>query len=384
VHLKYFDQCATIVAQNSHNFEPKLSTMIKPSLFFLTLFLLISASGVFAQDNPCGIDGVVVDASNFEYAPDALMIEPGETVVWVNMGGTHDVNGVSSSIGSAWDNPETFSLGSVVGSAEGVCIGAYTFTVEGLYNYDCSIGSHAENGMVATIQVTLPKPPPTTVWDIIVESESHTILEAAVIAAELDVALNGEGPLTVFAPTDAAITTMIELMGMTLESFLAYEFLEETLLNHVVGSQLMSSDFEDNQTIPTLLEGNTLFVTLPSGMLHINDAMVVTPDLTADNGVVHAINAVLLPSIPFSVTETADHMELTLFPNPVSDGTLQLTGDWRLGSQLRILDAQGRLIEQEILRSNQLIWDISTWPVGMYTLSVVSETRQQSQQFIVH
>ena len=146
----------------------------------------------------------------------------------------------------------------------------------------------------------------------------------------------------------------------------------------------MSSDFEDNQMLTTLLAGNDLLVTLPSGMLHINGAMVITPDLTADNGVVHAINAVLLPSIPFSVTETADHMELTLFPNPVSDGTLQLTGDWRLGSQLRILDSQGRLIEQEILRSNQLSWDISAWPVGVYTLSVVSETRQQSQQFIIN
>jgi hypothetical protein len=145
----------------------------------------------------------------------------------------------------------------------------------------------------------------------------------------------------------------------------------------------MSGDFEDNQMLTTL-EGSDVTVTLPSGMLHINDAMVITPDLTADNGVVHVINAVLLPSIPFSVTETAGHMEIAVFPNPVSDGTLQLTGDWRLGSQLRILDSQGRIIEQEILRSNQLTWDISTWPAGVYTLWVVSEVRQQSQQFIIN
>ncbi len=155
---------------------------MKSPYFLLASFILICTSGVFSQVNPCGIDGVVVETSNFEYAPDLLMIEPGETVVWVNMGGTHDVNGVSSTIGAAWDNPETFSLDAVVGSAEGVCIGAYTFTVEGLYNYDCSIGNHATNGMVATIQVTLPKPPPTTVWDIIVESENHTFFESAVIA----------------------------------------------------------------------------------------------------------------------------------------------------------------------------------------------------------
>lgn len=352
---------------------------MKLTYFFLASLILICTSGVYAQVNPCGIDGVVVEASNFEYAPDLLMIEPGETVVWVNMGGTHDVNGVSSTVGAAWDNPETFSINAVVGSAGGVCIGAYTFTVEGLYNYDCSIGNHAANGMVATIQVTLPKPPPTTVWDIIIESESHTFLEAAVIAAGLDVALSGDGPLTVFAPTDAAI----ESMGMTLESLLASEFLEEILLYHVVGALVMSGDFEDNQMLTTL-EGSDVTATLPSGILHINGAMVITPDLTADNGVVHAINAVLLPSIPFSVTETAGHMEIAVFPNPVSDGTLQLTGDWRLGSQLRILDSQGRIIEQEILRSNQLTWDISTWPAGVYTLWVVSEVRQQSQQFIIN
>ena len=352
---------------------------MKCPCFLLASFILICSSSVFSQDNPCGIDGVVVEASNFEYAPDFLMVEPGETVVWVNMGGTHDVNGVSSTIGAAWDNPETFSLNSVIGSAEGVCIGAHTFTVEGVYNYDCSIGSHAENGMVATIQVTQPKPPPTTVWDIIVESENHTFFESAVIAAGLDVALSGDGPLTVFAPTDAAI----ESMAQTLEGLLASEFLEEIVLYHVVGALAMSGDFEDNQILTTL-EGGDVTVTLPSGMLHINGAMVITPDLSADNGVVHVINAVLLPSIPFSVTETAGHMEIAVFPNPVSDGVLQLTGDWELGSQLRILDTQGRVIEQEILRSNQLTWDISTWPVGVYTLWVVSEARQQSQQFIVH
>ena len=68
------------------------------------------------------------------------------------MGGFHDVNGVTSAIGEE-EQPETFSLGAVTGNMDGACIVSHTFTVEGTYDYDCSIGSHAANGMVATVTV---------------------------------------------------------------------------------------------------------------------------------------------------------------------------------------------------------------------------------------
>ena len=61
------------------------------SLFTAALIGAVSISAM-AQDNPCGVEGVVVEASSFQYAPASVAIEVGQTVVWVNMGGTHDVN----------------------------------------------------------------------------------------------------------------------------------------------------------------------------------------------------------------------------------------------------------------------------------------------------
>ena len=105
-------------------------------------------------DNACNVDGVVVEASSFQYNPANLNIEPGQTVVWSNLGGTHDVNGdIDSQTGSSFGNPEAFYLAPVLGDAAGVCIGSYTFSTPGVYTYDCSIGSHAALGMVATVTV---------------------------------------------------------------------------------------------------------------------------------------------------------------------------------------------------------------------------------------
>ena len=105
-------------------------------------------------DNACNVDGVEVEASSFQYAPSALSVEPGTTVTWTNMGGTHDVNGdIDSQTSMSFGNPEAFYIEPVSGDASGVCIGSFTFNTPGVYTYDCSIGSHAALGMVATITV---------------------------------------------------------------------------------------------------------------------------------------------------------------------------------------------------------------------------------------
>ena len=86
--------------------------------------------------------------------PSMLTIEQGESVAFFNLGGTHDVNGdVDSQTGTSFGNPEAFYIGAVSGSPEGECIGVYTFNIPGTYNYDCSIGNHAAQGMVGTIVV---------------------------------------------------------------------------------------------------------------------------------------------------------------------------------------------------------------------------------------
>jgi len=104
----------------------------------------------YAEDGHDCDGNYVVHAGAYYYSPSALSIEVGATVVWTNDGGTHDVNGDTSSItGESFNNPESFSLPSTNGSD----IGSYTFTVAGDYSYDCSVGSHAANGMVGELTV---------------------------------------------------------------------------------------------------------------------------------------------------------------------------------------------------------------------------------------
>ena len=258
---------------------------MKKVFYLFGLMALFFGNQLVAQDNPCGVEGVVVEASNYQYAPADLEIEVGQTVVWVNMGGFHDVNGVTSSIMEEWNNPETFSLGAVNGNMDGECIGSHTFTIEGTYDYDCSIGSHAANGMVATVTVN-PAQMSNSVVDVIVNSDDHTLLEAAVGAAGLVDALSGEGPFTVFAPTDAAIVALTEALEITADELLALPNLGDILQYHVVGAEAYSTDLSDGQMIETLV-GEDVTVSITADGVFINDV--------ADR---HVIDAVLLPPAP--------------------------------------------------------------------------------------
>jgi plastocyanin len=95
-----------------------------------------------------------VYSGNFYYDPIDLFINVGDTVFWINDVGFHDVNGnISTETGMSWNNPVSFYLPPTNGPSE---IGFYVFTDPGVYNYDCSIGSHAANGMTAQVYVNTP------------------------------------------------------------------------------------------------------------------------------------------------------------------------------------------------------------------------------------
>ena len=98
-----------------------------------------------------------IQAGAFYYSPNTLEVEAGSTITWVNVGGLHDVNFIINSItDESFNNPESFSIDPVYSSGPDnpVEIGSWTFDIEGTYQYDCSIGSHASQGMVGTIIVT--------------------------------------------------------------------------------------------------------------------------------------------------------------------------------------------------------------------------------------
>ncbi|AUH66762.1 fasciclin domain-containing protein [Paracoccus zhejiangensis] len=145
---------------------------------------------------------------------------------------------------------------------------------------------------------------PTTVADIVMESADHTTLEQAVVAAEMGEALMGEGPFTVFAPTDAAFAALPE--GALEEALMPEnrDKLVQILGCHVVEAKALAADVaqmiaDDGGTHPVTTMGNcSLNLTLDGDMVKINDSVTVTAaDLQAGNGVVHVIDGVLLPAM---------------------------------------------------------------------------------------
>jgi len=149
----------------------------------------------------------------------------------------------------------------------------------------------------------------TTVVDIVVNSADHTTLEAAVVAAGLVETLQGEGPFTVFAPTDAAFAALPE---GTIDALLAdIPALTDILTYHVVGGKAMSTDLSDGQMIATV-NGKEIEVTINEEGVFINNAKVTVADIEADNGVVHVIDAVLLPPVTVFdiINESANHQTL--------------------------------------------------------------------------
>lgn len=167
--------------------------------------------------------------------------------------------------------------------------------------------------VLAACSVEGPEPA-ETVYGLISFYDELNTLQAAVETAGLDAALDGPGPFTVFAPSDEAIADVIAAVdaacpaGFTAADLLASPLLDDILLYHVVGGAFFAEDVValDGQTIATLLDtlgtdladpGLTVGV---NGGVTLTDALpqdveVVGTDYEASNGVIHFIDAVLVP-----------------------------------------------------------------------------------------
>ncbi len=127
--------------------------------------------------------------------------------------------------------------------------------------------------------------------DTAINAGSFNTLVAAVTAAGLDTALKEPGPFTVFAPTDEAFS---KLPSGTFESLLEdIPQLRKILEYHVVSGLVMSKDIVKLNEATTV-SGSTVKIDASNGV-KVNDAKVVTPDVEADNGVIHVIDSVLIP-----------------------------------------------------------------------------------------
>ena len=154
----------------------------------------------------------------------------------------------------------------------------------------------ASNGVIHVIDsVLLPPAKLVDIVDTAVADGRFTTLAAALGAADLIETLKGEGPFTVFAPTDDAFAKLPE---GTVETLLLPENLEQLksiLLYHVVGGKVMAKDVVTLTSADTVL-GEAVTIKVDMGKVYLNDTVeVIITDVEASNGVIHVIDSVLLP-----------------------------------------------------------------------------------------
>jgi uncharacterized surface protein with fasciclin (FAS1) repeats len=171
----------------------------------------------------------------------------------------------------------------------------------------------AYNGVVHVIDYCLAPQgmPEATVMEIIRQSDSHQILEEAIIAiglddelsvqASIDNSISGPGPWTVFAPTDDAFAVLADELGIAASELLNSQFLSNIVNNHIVNYEIFGEDMYSGNVANTLQGEQIQFDYIDSTFYVIgeqNTVEITVQDLYAFNGVVHVIDAVIKPFIP--------------------------------------------------------------------------------------
>ena len=165
---------------------------------------------------------------------------------------------------------------------------------------------------------------PGTVVEVAVGSGAFPTLVAAVQAAGLVDVLSGEGPFTVFAPTEEAFAAALAALGMSAEDLLAdVELLTAVLTYHVlpVAAPAEVVVTLDGQSVATV-NGAEVAIGVDDGAVMVNEATVVTADIAASNGVIHVIDTVLLPPMEAAPVEPGPEPEAAAEPAPEGPGTV--------------------------------------------------------------
>jgi len=174
----------------------------------------------------------------------------------------------------------------------------------------------ATNGVIHIIDSVLvpstfklnPEPAvPATVVDVALSNSDFSILVAALQKADLVGALQGEGPFTVFAPTNAAFEKLLAALNISASDLLNQPDLAKVLLYHVVSGKVMSTDLSNGLEAATL-NGEKVKFDLSSGV-KVNQSGVTAADIEAGNGVIHVIDTVLVPQ-NFTYQAVEDHNDI--------------------------------------------------------------------------
>lgn len=227
---------------------------------------------------------------------------------------------------------------------------------------------------------------PSTVVDIVVESPVHNTLETLLGQAGLIATLQGPGPFTVFAPTDEAFAA---LSMETLDLLNEGDNLTNTLLTHVIGDLVLAAAVTDGLTAPSLAPGTNLsFTNDGAGTITVTTpqspvATVTVADLTADNGVVHVIDVVLIPAIVNVTDIDGSGLDVQFFPNPVQDRMNVRINDLSINTmEISLINMAGQRLNNRTLTNGNNIIDFTQLPAGTYTIEINIDGTTYSKQVI--
>jgi len=228
----------------------------------------------------------------------------------------------------------------------------------------------ADNGVVHVLDAVIL--PVETVADIAIDNGFTTLVAAAVKAELLPALTDPLATLTVFAPTNAAFDTLAANLGTDLNGILALPNLADVLLYHVTDETLLSTDLTNGAL--SMLNGDDAVINLTNGV-KINDANVVTADLEADNGVVHVIDGVLLPTS--GINENTAFVHLVTYPNPATT-TIKIDGVEN--ASFEIVSLLGETVKSGVLVSAEI--NVENLSNGTYMIRLSDKNNTYQGRFI--
>lgn len=276
---------------------------MKKILHFISALIFLTSGTSFAQ---CDADTIVI-LNNFEFVPSELVITPGQTVAFINLEGIHNVNGINNSItGEPFNNPADFFLNDTLGDFEGVCMGVIEFETPGVYNFDSSVGFDANAEM--NLQITVDA------FDLADLIQTIGLFNSPFAFQYLlpFPYMTDLGPWTLFVPNDQAVTDILTYMSLGQFDALAIPDFPEILEYHIAPGSWMEEDLYDGLALLSA-QGQDLNISEINGALFVEDAQIITTNLTAYNGVIHVIDKCLAPdNLPGAhvmqvITESPNH-----------------------------------------------------------------------------
>ncbi|MBT7652787.1 MAG: T9SS type A sorting domain-containing protein [Flavobacteriales bacterium] len=302
------------------------------------LILLLSSSMSFGQEI-CPDADVVVSAEGMAFSPAALIVDVGTTVGWVNYGGYHDVNGVNSSITQIpFYNPEDFYLAHVTGTEEGVCIGTHTFTIPGIYFYDCTSYGHAGSGMVANITVMAVVPGCTDY-----------------IACNYDITATENDNSCEYAE-----------WGYDCDGNCVIDLDEDGICDTCLDYDIIVVDCECNFFDPATY--TVFFINIDEeNCIYLEDCFCECYNDEDGDGICDENE---------TIVDELEDLSVMIFPNPVTS-TLTITLNKK--STLQVFDTIGKLVEETGVVSSWVL-NVSDWEKGLYT---VKNQEGKTHKFIV-